>query len=240
MATATKKSRANEAPVRVDTAIHILLDRSGSMNRSRLNTIEGFNKFLVEQRELEGVATISLAQFDNMYEPNYTNVPLAEAPYLTEETYVPRGGTALNDAIARSIADFGASIKASKPKQVLFVILTDGYENASAEYPGMGNRDLLKLIETMHDKHKWQFVYLGAQIDAVEVSQGIGGQAFAAASTPYAANAAGTQAAWSTLSHSTRSYRSAGVAQAAAFISDDDRKALEKQMEGGSDVGNVS
>lgn len=232
--TATKPKKAS---TRVDTAIHILLDRSGSMSRARMNTIEGFNKFVREQREEEGVATLSLTQFDNLYEPDYVNIPLAEAPYLDVETYVPRGGTALNDAIAKSIGDFGAAIKASKPKQVLFVIFTDGYENASKEYPGKDNPDLLRLVKETHDTLKWQFVYLGADQDAQAAAQHVGGAVMASAAVAYASN--DTSSAWNTVSKSTRSYRGAGAQQVNAFVSDEDKNTLESQVkEGGS--GDVS
>ena len=130
------------------TDITIVLDRSGSMASVRADTIGGFNEFLRKQREANiGECRVSLVQFDDQYETVYADRPVAVAADLTSETFVPRGSTALNDAIGKTIAATGARYAAlpelMRPGKVLFVIVTDGGENASKEYTGAKVQEMI-------------------------------------------------------------------------------------------------
>lgn len=157
------------------TAIAVVLDRSGSMQACRNDTIGGFNTFVEEQRKLPGYATLSLIQFDDVYQEDYLDKLLVDVPNLTSETYVPRGYTALHDAIGRTIVNLGAKLaklpEAERPGKVVMVIITDGQENASKEYNAAKVKEL---IEHQRTKYQWEFVYLGANQDAVTVGSIMG------------------------------------------------------------------
>lgn len=192
------------------THISVVLDRSGSMSTVWDDTIGGFNSFLEEQRKLPGECTISAIQFDSEYDVLYTAKSIADAPKLTKETYVPRGSTALLDAIGRTINDTGAKLAAmsedQRPSKVLFVILTDGQENASREFSRQKVFDMIKL---QRETYKWDFVFLGANQDAISTGTSLG---MAAGSTmTYASNAVGTAKAFASTSEYVARSR-AGVA----------------------------
>ena len=112
------------------TDINIVLDRSGSMSSIKADTIGGFNQFLKEQKKNPESARISLYQFDTIYEPVYSDRNLVEAPALTDSTFVPRGGTALIDAVCTTIDRVGERLRSMRPEdrpsQVLIVVVTDG------------------------------------------------------------------------------------------------------------------
>src|SRR5512138_1904469 len=118
--------------------INIVLDRSGSMESIRQATIAGFNKFLAEQKQAPGEATLTLAQFDDIYEVVHRAANLNSVEPLTEKTYAPRNTTALLDAIGKTINETGGRLAAmaedERPERVIFVIITDGLENASQEF----------------------------------------------------------------------------------------------------------
>ena len=192
------------------TEIVIVLDRSGSMSAICSDAIGGFNNFIREQKKLPGKANLTLAQFDNEYEIVHEHVPLKDVPELTDETYHPRATTALLDAIGRTI------VKADelKTKQVSFVILTDGCENASREYNRSQIFDLIK----NRTESGWQFVFLAANQDAIQAGGDIGiakGQ-----SLTFAHTGDGVKAAYSMTSSQVAGYR-AGI-ESVGF-SDDDR-----------------
>ena len=155
------------------TDITVVLDRSGSMQSTKSDTIGSFNSFLAEQRKVTGQATVSLVQFDDQYEPAYEGRPLDDAPDLTDDTYVPRGMTALLDAIGRTIVrtDERFAKQGSRAELVIFVIITDGHENASKEYD---REKVFKLIRSYEREHNWQFVFLGANQDAIAEAGDIG------------------------------------------------------------------
>jgi uncharacterized protein YegL len=174
------------------------------MSWGQENTLEGFNKFLESQRNEPGEATISLVRFDDRYVRDYM-LPIAEAPFLTPETFQPRGGTALNDAVGRAIDELDAHLAENKYDQVLFVIFTDGHENTSREYPGVGNQAIQAKVGSKFDE-KWQFAYMGANQDAHKTGAQIGGQRLMNSSYTYDQNNSGV--ALSALSHSTSTLRS--------------------------------
>jgi Mg-chelatase subunit ChlD len=138
-----------------------ILDRSGSMETCRDDTIGGFNAFLSEQQAEGG--TLTLVLFDHEYNVLYENKPICDAQPLTRETFVPRGSTALLDAIGKTIKD----AKAAKPT---VVILTDGQENASHHYTKAHIKDLIE----QKTRDGWTFVYLGANQDAFAEAGSIG------------------------------------------------------------------
>jgi len=155
------------------TDITVVLDRSGSMEATRDDAIGSFNSFLDEQRSVEGEAAISLVQFDDQYELVYEGRPLADAPKLTDETFCPRGMTALLDAVGRTIVRTDGRLAKSKkiPQLVVFVILTDGRENASREFT---RSQVFKMIREHEEKHGWRFIYLGANQDAIAEAAKLG------------------------------------------------------------------
>lgn len=139
-----------------------ILDRSGSMETCRDDTIGGFNAFLNEQKADGG--TLTLILFDHEYQLVYTNKPIADVEPLTHKTFVPRGSTALLDAIGRAIKE----CKTGPTPTV--VILTDGRENASHNYTKAHIKDLI----TERQNNGWTFVYLGANQDAFAEAGAIG------------------------------------------------------------------
>jgi len=154
------------------TDITMVLDRSGSMQSIKDDTIGGFDAFTSEQRRLPGRCTVSLVQFDNVYEEVYTGRDLADVPGLT---LVPRGSTAMLDAIGRAVNATGARLAAmpedARPGTVIVGIMTDGLENASREF----TYPMVKaLIEQQEQVYGWTFMYMGANQDAIEVGASLG------------------------------------------------------------------
>lgn len=206
--------------------ITFVLDRSGSMSSVRDDTIGGFNAFIESQRKVPGECNASLVQFDDQYEVVYTAKPVKDAPALNAETFVPRGMTALLDAIGRTINETGKRLsaipEAERPSKVIFVILTDGGENSSKEY---SRAKVFEMITHQKTAYKWDFVFLGANQDAISTGASIG---IGKGSTmTYTSNAIGTQHAFSSVGgYATRS-RMTG----SASFSDEDR---EKQKQAGA------
>ena len=140
-----------------------LIDRSGSMCNSVEDTIGGFNSYLKRGKDKNSNVRVTTILFDNGYDVLYTRKPIGEVKELTENEYFVRGSTALLDAIGRTINTLDREID----NKVLFVIITDGYENASREY----NKSQIKnLIEN----HNWEFIFLGADIDSYSEASHIG------------------------------------------------------------------
>lgn len=154
------------------THIAIVLDRSGSMATCADDTVGGFNTFIEDQKKSPGTATITLAQFDDSYEVVHDGVDIQAVPPLV---FTPRGSTALLDAIGKTIATTGEWLKAKpedqRPEHVIFVILTDGQENASKEFK---REDIMKAIQHQESAYRWQFVFLGANQDAIKEGAQIG------------------------------------------------------------------
>ena len=152
-----------------------ILDRSGSMSGLEADTIGGFNSTLKKQKaDPEGVLW-STVLFDDRHEVIHDRVPVADVPELTEEEYYVRGCTALLDAIGRAIHHIRNVHKYARPEDVpektLFVITTDGMENASREYTYEKVKEMIKK-ET--EKYGWEFIFLGANMDAVSVAGRMG------------------------------------------------------------------
>lgn len=150
------------------TEIVFVLDRSGSMEAMVEPAVSGFNRLLREQQQVPGLARFTLVLFDDQYELPFHSVPIAEVVELDAESFVPRGSTALLDAIGRTIDDLGKKLAAApendRPNQVIIAILTDGEENASHHYSWA---DVAKRIRHQTEKYQWQFMFLGANQDAI-------------------------------------------------------------------------
>ncbi len=181
--------------------IIILLDRSGSMQSIKHETINGYNNFLLEQRKLKSKTFLTLIQFDDRYEINYEAVDLYKAEALNHDTYIPRGLTALLDAIGKTIKlvnnRYKVIKKANIPDKTIFVIITDGLENNSVKYT---RDEIFKRIRKKEDKNGWEFVFLGANQDAIVEANKYGIHAKRAMT--YASDALGTREMFSSLSYS--------------------------------------
>jgi len=157
------------------TEIVFILDRSGSMNGLEKDTIGGFNSTIEKQKKEEGEAFVSTILFDDESEVLHDRVPLASVAPLTEKEYYARGCTALLDAIGGAIHHIGNVHKYARdedrPEKTIFVITTDGLENASRKYTS----DRVKqMIERQKEKYGWEFIFLGANIDAIETAKSFG------------------------------------------------------------------
>lgn len=207
------------------TDITVVLDRSGSMSSVADDTIGGFNRFLNDQRTAAGTAVITLHQFDHEFETMIKGIDVRSAHELTDKTFVPRGNTALLDAIGRAIGDTGNRMNAlpenERADKVVFVIITDGHENASHEYD---HAKVFEMISHQRDKYKWEFVFLGANQDAIKAATNLG-MAGANAMT-YAANSVGTRSAFASTSSNLRSLRAGGQSTMAYSKSDRDAQKL--------------
>lgn len=192
---------------------HILtiIDRSGSMGKLQMEVIGGFNKFLSDQKAVEGKATMTLIQFDNLYEVNYEMTDIQDVPELNTDTYIPRGMTAMYDAIGKAVTSCGADLgnmkEEDRPEKVIVLIQTDGQENDSKEFSQIM---IKKMITEQEKMYSWEFVFLGANIDAVGAAQGIGISASKAMKN--ANNAQGMNAAFNSLSSNVASYRTGKTA----------------------------
>lgn len=173
--------------------IACVLDRSGSMTTIRDDAIGGFNAFLKDQQAIPGEAKLTLALFDDQYDVIHDAVDIASVPELTAETFVPRGWTALYDAVGRTIDGIGARLSAAqdKPEKVIFVILTDGMENRSKEYT---QERIAEMIKHQSEKYGWEFIFLAANQDAFATGAQMNIPARTTAN--FAANSVGTQSAY--------------------------------------------
>lgn len=157
------------------TEIVFILDRSGSMSGLEADTIGGFNSMIEKQKRESGEALISTILFDNESEVLHDRVPVRRIGTMTDRDYYVRGGTALLDAIGGAIRHIGNIHKYARkedvPEHTLFVITTDGMENASYRYDC---ETVKKMIEQQKRKYGWEFLFLGANIDAVETARHFG------------------------------------------------------------------
>lgn len=181
------------------TYIAVVLDRSGSMTNIAKETIHGYNAFLEEQQSVKGNAKITLVQFDHEYQTVYEAMEISNAPKLNRESYVPRGMTALLDAIGETIRKTREKIQLMSPKEspdrVIFVVITDGYENHSRHY---SRKDIFQKISKMEKKHGWDFIFLGANQDAIAEAGRLGVKPQKAMN--FAPDSMGTQAIFEDLS----------------------------------------
>ena len=153
------------------TELVFILDRSGSMSGLESDTIGGFNSMIEKQKKQDGECYVSTVLFDGESEVLHDRVKLSKIKPMTDREYTVRGCTALIDAIGGAIHHIGNVHKYARPEDVpehtMFVITTDGMENASRNYTGA---DVKKMIERQKEKYGWEFLFIGANIDAVETA----------------------------------------------------------------------
>ena len=196
------------------TELVFILDRSGSMAGLESDTIGGFNAMIQKQKKEEGEAYVSTILFDNVSEVLHDRLKLSEVPEMTDKEYTVRGCTALIDAIGGAIKHIGNIHKYARkedvPAHTMFIITTDGYENASRQY---SSDQVKKMIEHQKKKYGWEFLFIGANIDAVETAQHFGIERNSAVN--YNADSKGTKILYETISIPISAMR------ANAAISDD-------------------
>jgi len=174
------------------TELVFILDRSGSMSGLESDTIGGYNSLLEKQKKEAGECIITTVLFDDRYELLHDRINIRGVMPLSEKEYYVRGSTALLDAIGRTINKIGNAQKNTaweeQAEKVMFVIITDGMENASREY---NYGKVRRMVEHQKEKYGWEFIFLGANIDAVETAAHFGISADRAAN--YHADSVGTQ-----------------------------------------------
>lgn len=190
------------------TELVFILDRSGSMAGLESDTIGGFNSLIKKQKAESEECYVSTVLFDNISEVLHDRVRLSEIPPMTEKDYYTRGCTALVDAIGGAIRHIRNIHKYVRPEDVpahtMFVIITDGCENASRIY----DSDTVKaMIEEQKKEHGWEFLFIGANIDAVETAKNFGIDAERA--VDYHADAKGTAVVYETVSRAVCDFREA-------------------------------
>lgn len=188
------------------THISMVLDKSSSMSHLTKETIESFNKFINEQKNVPGEATFSLVLFDTALTTIYNFQSLNEVVELNDSNYIPGGYTALLDAMGTLIITTGKRLfemkEHQRPDKVIFVTLTDGEENSSIYY----NKEFVKTaIENQQSKYAWQFVFLGANIDAIETARSF--NIPVANAMNYAHDAEGTKSVYNKMSSTMAGYR---------------------------------
>lgn len=149
------------------TDVTVVLDRSGSMGSWRSDVINGINGFLDDQSKNEKPVDVTLTQFDTEYQVDYESKNVKIAPRLNLRTYVPRGGTALYDAVGRTIQSMGARFSRmpenERPARVVLLVYTDGEENSSREY---SQSKIRAMLEHQQSAYNWQVLFLGADLSA--------------------------------------------------------------------------
>jgi len=189
------------------TEIVFILDRSGSMSGLEKDTIGGFNSLIERQKKEEGEAYISTVLFDNETQVLHDRVPLDKVRPMTEEEYFVGGCTALLDAVGGAIHHIGNVHKYAReedrPEKTLFVITTDGQENASTQYT---YDKVKKLVERQKERFGWEFLFLGANIDAAKEAGRFGIQEDRTAN--YVCDAQGTEVNYRALNKAISRVRS--------------------------------
>ena len=192
------------------TELVFILDRSGSMAGLESDTIGGFNAMIEKQRGQEGACFVTTVLFDNESVMLHDRIPLEKVPRMTEADYAVRGCTALIDAIGGAVSHIADIHKYARPEDVpahtLFVITTDGYENASQVYT---SSEVKRMISDRKEKNGWEFLFIGANIDAVETAGRIGIPADRAGD--YRANAKGTRAVFAAVADCASEMRACGA-----------------------------
>ena len=157
------------------TELVFIMDRSGSMHGLELDTIGGFNSMIAKQKKVDGECLVSCVLFDNESEVVFDREDINGIPEMTGDDYVPGGCTALIDALGGAIKHIGNVHKYIReedvPEHTVFVIITDGMENASHRF---NSARVKSMVKKMEKEHGWEFLYLAANIDAVKTGAGIG------------------------------------------------------------------
>lgn len=188
------------------TSINVIIDKSGSMEQLANDTIGSFNSFLAEQKAVPGEALFTLCTFSTDYNLVHDFVELSGVPNLNPKVYRPNGGTALLDALGTTIDSVGAKLAAlpesDRPSKVIFLIITDGEENSSRRFT---KTQIKSMIEHQQQTYNWEFVFMGANLDAISEGASLG--ISPSNSMGYVASAAGTRSLYNYVSSNMRSYR---------------------------------
>lgn len=176
--------------------IEVVLDRSGSMQSIKKDAIGGFNTWLAEQQKVPGAANLVLTLFDNEFITSPAT-PLSLVQPLTEQTYIPRGSTALNDAIGMALN----RLETKNPERAILVILTDGGENASKRFTAQQIRQRIEVAQG----RGWQVLYLSAALSAFTDAASFG--IMRSATTQFSHDSHGTRSAYVTMSTANTNYR---------------------------------
>ena len=198
------------------TEMVFILDKSGSMHGLEKDTIGGFNSMIDKQRRVDGTCLVSCVPFDNTSEVIYDREDIGSIKPMTEDDYVPGGCTALIDALGGAIKHIGNIHKYIRdedvPEKTIFVIITDGMENASHKYSSDKVRKMMKKKEK---ESEWEFLYLAANIDAVKTGADIGFRR--ERSVNYKASSAGTSHLYDAVGCALESLRSSKEIPAGCF-----------------------
>jgi len=200
--------------------ISVILDRTGSMQEIRPDVVGGFNAFLAAQQATPNPASFTLVQFDSQdpYEVLHAAAPISKVPPLTLEQYVPRASTPLYDAMGRGILDLEATLAAmpegERPGKVIFVVVTDGQENASREFDRAGVAKLIEAKKVLG----WDFVFLSADLEAFNDAGRMGVDY--SSRLMFSKSKQGNDRAWASASGKIRDRRM-GVAASVAFDEND-------------------
>lgn len=189
------------------TEVVFILDRSGSMSGLEADTIGGFNAMLEKQKKEEGEAYISTVLFDSEAEVLHDRVPVEKVEPMNDRQYSVRGCTALLDALGGAIHHIGNVHKYAReedrPEKTIFIITTDGMENSSRQY----SYDRVKeMVERQREQYNWEFLFLGANIDAIEVAGRFGIAANRAVN--YESDGAGTRLNYQAMANAVSGIRS--------------------------------
>ena len=208
------------------TELVFILDKSGSMSGLEKDTIGGFNSLLDQQRKVDGECVITTVLFDNRYELLHDRIDIRAVQPITGKEYFVGGSTALLDAIGRTIHKIGTAQKNTtedyRAEKVMFVIITDGEENASRCYSSMQIR---QMIQRQKERYGWEFIFLGANIDAVETAGRFGIDADRA--VDYVPDGEGTELNYRMMSETVATFRECGAVPTACL--DEIRKDMKKR-----------
>jgi uncharacterized protein YegL len=198
------------------TELVFILDKSGSMSGLESDTIGGFNSMLAKQKAVDGECFVTTVLFNNEYELVHDRIDIKAISPMTDREYQVGGTTALLDAIGKTINKISNAQKHTaeeyRAEKVMFVIITDGLENSSREY----SADKVKaLIERQKEKYAWEFVFLGANIDAVETAGKFGISADRA--MDYLADSEGTNLNFKMISQAVATFRKSGKVDESCF-----------------------
>ncbi len=214
------------------TELVFILDKSGSMGGLESDTIGGFNSLIAKQQKEEGEALVSTVLFSDQSFVLHDRKPIREVERLTDKDYYVGGCTALLDAVGEAIKHIGNVQKYAReedrPAKTLFVITTDGLENASRKH---NLASVKRMIERQKEKYNWEFLFLGANIDAIEVAGSMGIRADRAVN--YQADAEGTALNYTVLEQAVSRVRKCEAAyMSAAFDGGEWKAEIERDYEG--------
>ena len=212
------------------TELVFIIDRSGSMGGLEKDTIGGFNSMLKEQQAVEGEAIVTTVLFDNRYELLHDRIDIRAVSPLTEKNYTVGGNTALLDALGKTIRKIREvqehTAEDYRAEKVLFTIITDGQENASREYSA---ESIKTRIERQKEKYGWEFVFFGANMDAVLEAGKL--RIGADRAQNYCADAIGTSVAYTAMSAFSTAYRGGKSFAGLNSLTDDSIKSEKNQAD---------